>query len=55
MRFNTVTKKKAMVNGQDLEDVNSFVPNDLGATGTISAGGADDDTICRLGKAKATF
>ena len=37
-----------MVIGEDLEDVASFVPNDLRATGTISAGGAGDDAICRL-------
>ena len=41
-----------MVNGKELEDVDSFVY--LGAKVTTS-GGADDDIICRLGKARAVF
>ena len=52
MRFNVVNDEKVVVNGEELEDVDSFVY--LGAKVTTS-GGADDDIICRLGKARAVF
>ena len=52
VRFNAVNDEKVVVNGEELEDVDSFVY--LGAKVTTS-GGADDDIICRLGKARAVF
>ena len=54
MRINSVNDEKFMVKGEECEDVYTFVSNDLGAKGTISVG-ADDDIMCRLGKAKAAF
>lgn len=52
MRFNAVNGEKSMVNGTDADDGESFLY--LEATVTTS-GGADDDIICRSGKARATF
>ena len=52
MRFNAASEEKVIVNGEELEDVDSFVY--LGAkVGT--AGGADDDITSRLCKARAVF
>jgi len=52
MRFNAVSEEKIMVNGEELEDVDSFVY--LGAK-VSAAGGADHDITSRLGKARAVF
>ena len=52
IRFNTVNDEKVMVNLEQLEDVDSFVS--LGVKVTTS-GGADDEIIYRMGKAKAVF
>ena len=45
MRFNAVNDEKGMVNGEGLEEVDSFFY--LGAKFTTS-GGADDGIICRV-------
>ena len=52
MRFNAASEEKVIVNGEELEDVDSFVY--LGAKVSI-AGGADDDITSRLCKARAVF
>ena len=52
MRFNTVSEEKVMVNGEEFEDVDSFVY--LGAN-VSTADGVDDDIISRLCKARAVF
>ena len=52
MRFNTASEEKVIVNGEELEDVDSFVY--LGAK-VSTAGGADDDINSRLCKARAVF
>ena len=51
-RFNAASKEKVIVNGKELEDVDSFVY--LGAK-VSTAGGADDDITSRLCKARAVF
>ena len=52
MRFNVASEEKIIVNGEELEDVDSFVY--LG--GKVStAGGADDDISSRLCKERAVF
>ena len=48
MRFNAASEEKVIVNGEELEDVESFVY--LGAK-VSTAGGADDDINSRLCKA----
>ena len=45
MRFNAASEEKVIVNGEELEDVDSFVY--LGAK-VSTAGGADDDITSRL-------
>ena len=52
MRFNAASEEKVIVNGEELEDVDSFVY--LGAK-VSTAGGADDDITSRLCKARAVF
>ena len=52
MRFNAASEEKAILNGEELEDVDSFVY--LGAK-VSTAGGADDDINSRLCKARAAF
>ena len=52
MRFNAASEEKAIVNGEELEDVDSFVY--LGAK-VSTAGGADDDINSRLCKARAVL
>ena len=52
MRFNAASEEKVIVNGEELEDVDSFVY--LG-TKVSTAGGADDDITSRLCKARAVF
>ena len=52
MRFNAASEEGVIVNGEELEDVDSFVY--LGAK-VSTAGGADDDINSRLRKAKAVF
>ena len=52
IRLNAVSEEKVMVNGEELEDADSFVY--LGAK-VITAGGTDDDITSRLGKARAVF
>ena len=52
MRFNAASEENIIVNGEELEDVNSFVY--LGAK-VSTAGGADDDINSRLCKARAVF
>ena len=51
-RFNATSEKKIIVNGEELEDIDSFVY--LGAK-VSAAGGADDDITSRLCKARAVF
>ena len=53
MRLSTGNDKKVMVNREELEGIDSFVY--LEAKVTNISGGADDDIICRLGKARAAF
>ena len=50
MRFNTVNGEKGMVNGKD--DRENFPYLEAKVT---TSGAADDDIICRSGKARATF
>ena len=52
MRFNAVNNEKVVVNGDEFEDVDSFAY--LRAKVTTS-GGADNDIIGRLEKARAAF
>ena len=52
MKFNAVIKEEVMVNGEELEDVDSFV---YMRAKVSTAGGPDDDIISRLGKARAVF
>ena len=52
MRFNAASEEKVIVNGEELEDVDSFVY--LGAK-VSTASGADDDITSRLCKARAVF
>ena len=52
MRFNAASEEKVIVNGEELEDVDSFVY--LGAK-VSTAGGADNDITSRLCKARAVF
>ena len=52
MRFNAASEEEVIVNGEELEDVDSFVY--LGAK-VSTAGGADDDINSRLCKARAVF
>ena len=52
MRFNAASEEGVIVNGEELEDVDSFVY--LGAK-VSTAGGADDDINSRLHKARAVF
>ena len=52
MRFNAASEEKVIVNGEELEDVDSFVY--VGAK-VSTAGGADDDITSRLCKARAVF
>ena len=52
MRFNAVNDEKGMVNGEDVENVDSFVYLEAKVT---TFGGADDDIICRPSKARAVF
>ena len=52
MRFNAASEEKVIVNGEELEDVDSFVY--LGAK-VSTASGADDDTTSRLCKAREVF
>ena len=52
MRLNAASEEKVIVNGEELEDVDSFVY--LGAK-VSTAGGADVDVTSRLCKARAVF
>ena len=52
MRFNAASEEKVIVNGEELEDVDSFVY--LGAK-VSTASGADDDITSTLCKARAVF
>ena len=52
MRFNPASEEKVIVNGGELEDVDSFVH--LGAK-VSTAGGADDYITSRLCKARSVF
>ena len=52
MRFNAASEEEVTVNGEELEDVDSFVY--LGAK-VSTAGGADDDINSRLCKARTVF
>ena len=52
VRFNAASEEKVIVNGEELEDVDSFVH--LGAK-VSTAGGADNDINSRLFKARAVF
>ena len=52
MRFNAASEENILVNGEELEDVYSFVH--LGAK-VSTAGGADDNINSRLCKARAVF
>lgn len=52
MRFNAASKEKVIVNGEELEDVDSFVF--LGVKVSTTSG-ADDDITSRLCEARAVF
>ena len=52
MRFNAASEEKIIVNGEELEDAESFVY--LGAK-VSTAGGAEDDITSRLCEARAVF
>ena len=52
MRFNAASKEKVIVNGEELEDVDSFAF--LGVKVSTTSG-ADDDITSRLCKARAVF
>ena len=52
MRINANNNNTVVVDGQQVEDVDSF--NYLGAK-TTKHGGAEDDIKCRLGKARGAF
>jgi len=52
MRFNAANDENVMENGEELEDVDSFV---FFWEPKLLPGEADDEIICRLGKAKAAF